>query len=262
MAAEVRLIEIRHHAARFEVCAENTQGKARAHCDCAVEESALHTLPDAAEQEGGLRLVLLGGDGEAAQQSEVAFLVRGLNPDCVREIHPRALDARLELREVAPRADFAEPEDVGIEVGQCPYDARDRVFRLGRRSHASAVVPSCLKREILQIPRDEGDVFAFRLRCDPDGRRERRACGCEDGEPPAHGGSGGFVRLLLGSLLDVEGRRGLLDLAVEFLARLAEFIEALAEPAGEFGEALGPEQHEDDEQDEKDLRPTGRAEGE
>lgn len=66
--------------------------------------------------------------------------------------------------------------------------------------------------------------------------------------------------LLVRSLFCLKRDNGLLDLTIEFIARLFELIEALTEAAGQLRQAFGAEQDKNDQQNKKDLGPAGSTE--
>lgn len=68
------------------------------------------------------------------------------------------------------------------------------------------------------------------------------------------------MRFFVGSLFRLQGGRGFFDLAVEFFAGFAELVETLAETSGEFGKAFRAEENQNNQQDEKNFRPTRGAE--
>lgn len=67
------------------------------------------------------------------------------------------------------------------------------------------------------------------------------------------------MRLLLGGLFDFKIGRALAHFALEFIAGLLEFSQALANPAREFREFLRPEEQDYDNKNEKSFGPTGHT---
>jgi hypothetical protein len=68
------------------------------------------------------------------------------------------------------------------------------------------------------------------------------------------------MRLLLGGLFNFKVGRALVHFALKLVASLLEFSQALANPAGEFGEFFRPEKQDYDYKNEEGLGPTGHTE--
>ena len=241
--------------------AEKAQREVGTDLDGAIEDTALDGAGLAADEDGGAGFVADGAEGKAAEQCQMALLIGAVDPRAVREVEAVFLEPALEVGEIGARTDFGETEDIGRNGREGGDDGGDGLggFRrggltvdgiLGRLERVVTDIP-CGKNKFAGVPGRRGD----RRQSEPkDGR--------EDGARREHGGSGRFVRLLVGSFFHVERGGGFFHFAVEFLAGFAEFVDALAETFGQFGQAFGAEENENDEENEQDLRPSGSGEGE
>ena len=231
--------------------AQNPQREAGPDLDRAIEDAALHPAGHSTQTEWPVCLVPHVDQRETTEQGEMPLLVGSVDPSAMGQAKPGFFQAPLQIGEVLPRADLAQPEDIGRDGAQGGNDRCDglRRFRRGERCN----IARRGEEVIADVPRCEHDVLRGSLAAMGSGGEQGQQHGRDDRARREHGKSGRLVRLFVRSFLGFEGGGGFFDFAVEFLAGLAEFVDALPEALGQLRETLGPEEDQNDQQDKQDL---------
>ena len=157
VAAHFLLVALLDVTLRLQMGADQTQAVAGRRFDGRIQDAAPEGQDGAGELVGQVGAVMPLDDREPAQQGEVAVLVGAVHPFRDRQVHPAAGEALLQVGQVFPGADLADPEDVGLDVGDHLHQGPDLAFGLGLVGKEPALALAFHLEVVAQVVAHERD---------------------------------------------------------------------------------------------------------